>query len=129
MLLDALEAFLAFRAGQHLFQKQHILKAVDHPGVGRQAVTAGTAGFLIVRLDRFGQVQVGNKAHVGFVDTHAKGDGGDHDQAFFVDEALLVKSAQFVVQPGMVGQGAVALFRQVGGGTFHALARQAIDNA
>ena len=101
--LDAFVPLIALGVGHDLVEHQHILQPVGHPGIGRQAVTAGTPGFLIVGLDTLGQVQVRDKAHVGFVDTHAKGDGGNHDQAVFIEKALLVEGAQLVRQAGMIG--------------------------
>jgi hypothetical protein len=55
----------------------HIAEAVGHPGHGRLPVAAGAAGLLVVGLDRLGQVEMRDEAHVGLVDAHAEGDGGD----------------------------------------------------
>jgi hypothetical protein len=129
VLLDALVALVAFGVLQHLLEHHHVLQAVGHPGVRRQAVTAGAAGFLVVGLERLGQVEVGDEAHVGLVDAHAEGDGGDHDQPFLVEEAVLVGGAGFGCQPGVIGQRREALLAEEGGGFVDLLARQAVDDA
>ena len=82
----------------------HVLQAVGHPGVGRQAVAAGAAGLLVVALDVLGQVEVGDEAHVGLVDAHAEGDGRDHHDAVLAQEAVLVALPHVGVQAGVVGQ-------------------------
>ena len=33
---------------------------------------------------------MGDKAHIGFVDAHAKSNGGNHDDAFGFDKAVLM---------------------------------------
>ena len=67
-----------------------VVEAIGHPGFGGLAVAAGAAGFLVVGFEALGQVEVGDEAHVGLVDAHAEGDGGDHDDAVLAQEALLV---------------------------------------
>ena len=129
VLLDALVAFVPFGVLQHLLEHDHVLQAISHPGIGRQAVSPGTAGFLVVGLKRLGQVEVGHEAYVGFVDTHAERDRGDHDQPLFVEEAVLVGGAGFGRQAGMVWQRREALLAKEGGGFVDLLARQAINDA
>ena len=106
---EDLLAFAGARLGDARVLQGDILHAVGHPGFGRFAVAAGAAGFLVVGLDAFGQVEVGDETDVGFVDAHAKGDRGAHDQAFFAQEAALVGGALGGGQAGVVGQGRVAL--------------------
>ena len=96
VMLQTLVALVAFGVLQHLLEHHHVLQAVSHPGICRQAITTRTAGFLVVRLKGFGQVQVRHEAHVGLVNAHAKGNGRDHDQPFFIEEALLVGGTGFV---------------------------------
>src|SRR3546814_18401906 len=74
------------------------------------AVAAGTAGCLVVALDRLGQVEVGDEAYVGLVDAHAEGDGGDDHHALVAQETALVLRARRRIQAGVVGQGVVAQF-------------------
>ena len=46
---------------------------------GGITVAASAADLLVVGLHRSGQGVVNDGAHVGFVDAHAKRDGGDDD--------------------------------------------------
>ena len=106
-----------------------VLHAVGHPSFRWLAVAAGAAGFLVVGLDAFRQVEVGDEAHVGLVDAHAESDRRAHDQAVLAQEAALVGSPLVGRQAGVVGQCRVALSGQPGGGFLDLLARQAIDDA
>jgi hypothetical protein len=72
---------------------------------------------------------VAHEAHIGFVDAHAEGDGGDHDDVFFAQEARLVLGAHRVFHACVVGHGADAVFVEEVGGFFNLLARQAVDDA
>jgi len=72
---------------------------------------------------------VGDEAHVGLVDPHAEGDGRDHDQAFLVEETLLVIGAQLVGQARVVRQCRKALLAEERSQVIDLLARHAIDNA
>ena len=74
---------------------------------------------MIVGLDALRQVHVGDEAHVRLVDAHAEGDGGDHHDAVFTQEAGLVGCPHVAGQAGMVGQGIVAAFAQRLGGGLH----------
>jgi hypothetical protein len=59
----------------------HVGQRVEQPRLGRLAVPAGPAGFLVVGFHAGGQVKVGDESNIGFVDTHAKGNGGHHHQS------------------------------------------------
>ena len=126
---DALLTLTGFGFVQHLAQPHHVLKAVDHPCLGRRAIAAGTAGFLVVRLDALGQVGMGDETHIRLVDAHAESDGGDHHHAVVAQEARLVGGADVVRQTGVIGQGIVARFAQCLGGGLHLAPGEAIDNA
>src|SRR6202012_3781706 len=65
---EALVIVLGLGLVDHASLLHHVLQAVGHPGVGGGAVAPGAAGLLIIGLDRLGQVEVGDKAHVGLVD-------------------------------------------------------------
>ena len=129
MTLDAFVRIIGIGGLEHLPQGDHVLQAVDHPGIRRQSVAAGTPGFLVIRLDALGQIQVGDETHIRFVDAHAEGDGGDDDDAFLVEKTRLVPAAHLGAEAGMVGQRIQTLAREPGGHLVHALARQAVDDA
>jgi hypothetical protein len=127
--LDALVGVVGLGAFQHLAQHDHVLQSVAHPGIGRQPVAPGAPGFLVIGLDALRQVEVRDEAHVRLVDAHAEGDGGDHDDAFLVEEARLVRGAHAGVEARVVGQGVEALGLEPGGDLVDALARQAVHDA
>jgi hypothetical protein len=104
-------------------------QAVGHPGVGRRAIAAGAAGFLIIAFDALGQVQMRHEAHVRFVDAHAEGDGGGHDDAVIAQKGILIAPAHRLFHAGVIRQRLDAVFHQPGSGFLHLLARQAIDDA
>ena len=67
---------LAFVAGVFLIDKDaahtDIFEAEQHMRLGRCAVAAGAANFLIIGFETAGQVGVKDKPHIGFVDTMPK---------------------------------------------------------
>ncbi|MNN69996.1 hypothetical protein D3C81_1858250 [compost metagenome] len=89
-------ALVAFGVLQHLLEHHHVLQAVGHPGIRRQTVTATTTGFLVIGLKGFRQIEVRDKTHVGLVDAHAERHRRDHDQAFLIEEALLMVGPQII---------------------------------
>ena len=109
LVFVALVLLVATALGEHLFELDGVFQPIGHPGRGRVAITAGTAGFLIVGLNALGQIQMRHKPHVRFVDAHAEGNGGDHDNAVLAQEALLVFFPHRARKPGVVGQGINAL--------------------
>ncbi|CUJ50421.1 Uncharacterised protein [Achromobacter sp. 2789STDY5608628] len=113
----------------HAALLHHVLQAIGQPGGGGQAVAAGAAGFLVVALDRLGQVDVGHEAHVGLVDAHAEGDGGDHDHAVLAQEARLVGGPHLGAEPGVVRHGVDALVAEEFGGFLDPRPRQRVDHA
>src|SRR5690606_16749761 len=128
-VFQALALGSGFGLFDHLPQQHQVAEAVAHPGVGRFAVAAGAAGLLVVALDRLGQVDVGDEAHVGLVDAHAEGDRRHHHHAFAAQESALVAGARGRVHAGVVGQGVDALVGEEGGELLHLAPRQAIDDA
>ncbi|VVO45103.1 hypothetical protein PS710_06569 [Pseudomonas fluorescens] len=129
VLLQTLVAFVALGVLQHLLEHHHVLQAVGHPGIRRQTVTAAATGFLVIRFKGFGQIEVSDEAHVGLIDAHAECHGGDHDQAFLVEEAFLVVGPGIVGQTGVIGQRREPLFAEEHRDFVDLLARQAIDDA
>ena len=74
----------------------------------RIAIAAGAARFLVVGLDALGHVVVNHVAHVGLVDAHAKGVGGNHHLNVVVDKGALALAAGVVAHAGMVAANANA---------------------
>ena len=72
---------------------------------------------------------MGDKAHVGLVNAHAKGNRGHHHHAVFAQKPVLVALAQFAVQPCVVGQRVNPGFAQGLRYVFHLFARLAVDDA
>ena len=72
---------------------------------------------------------MGDEAHVRLVDAHAEGDGRDHDDAAFGQEAVLVPVPVGPVHAGMVGQRRAPGRRQPRRGLLGGLARQGVDDA
>ncbi len=87
-----------------LAQLDDVLETVGQPRGRGQPVPPGAPGFLVVPLDGFGQVEMGDEAYVRFVDAHAEGDGRDHDDAVLPQEAGLVLGSGARVEPGVVRQ-------------------------
>ena len=129
VMLKTLVALVALGVLQHLLEHHHVLQAISHPCIGRQTVTTGAAGFLVIRLKGLGQIQVRDKTYVGFVDAHAERDGRHHDQPFLVQEALLVRCTGFAGQSGVIRQCREALITEKLSDFIHFFARQAIHNA
>ncbi len=77
----------------------------------------------------FGRSRWQNEAHVGLVDAHAEGDGGDDHHAVFIDEAILIGLTQACVEPGVIGQREDAGLVQCSSGVLDLGTRQAIDHA
>jgi uncharacterized membrane protein YhaH (DUF805 family) len=127
--LHALELLAGRAVVDHAALVDHVLQAVGHPGIGVFAVAAGAAGLLVVGLDVLRQIQVRDETHVGLVDAHAEGDGGDHHDPVLAQEAALMTLAHLGVEPGVVGQGGDALGVEPGRGLLHLLARAAVDDA
>ena len=69
------------------------------------AVAPGAADFLIVAFKTRRQTGVNDTSDVGFVDPHAKGDGGDNGLQFAALECPLHAVARFCVEARMVGSG------------------------
>ena len=126
---DLFELFARRAFVDHAALVHHVLQAIGHPRVRRQAIAPGASGFLVIAFDVFGHVQVRHKAHIGFVDAHAERDGGHHHHAFFAQELVLVALAHFGGQPRVVRQRMDARLAQHGRNLFHPFARLAIHHA
>ena len=74
---------------QQEFLDHHILGSVEQDAFGRFSVPSGPSGFLVVVLQAGGHVVMEHVAHVGFVDAHTEGIGGDDHRSPVVQEILL----------------------------------------
>ena len=86
-------------------QKAAHAKIVTVPqqvAAGRVAVAASATSLLVVGLDTLGHVVVNHVAHVGLVDAHAKGVGGNHHLDIVVDKGALALAAGVVAHASMV---------------------------
>ena len=103
--------------------------AIKGQRVGRQAIAAGAADFLIIGFDALRQVGMADEAHVLLVDAHAEGDGRDDDDAVLAQELVLMRRSDLRREPGVVRQRGDAFRAQRLGEFLDPLARGAIDNA
>ena len=90
---------------QELLKLLNIVIAVKGDAIAFAVVASGPACFLVVALKAFGHVEMDHKPNIGFIDTHAKSDGGDDHIDLFHKELVLVLAPDLGLQPGMVGQG------------------------
>ena len=79
-----------------------IVAVPQQVAAGRIAIAAGTTRLLIVGLDALGHVVMDDVAHVGLVNAHAKGVGGDHHLNVVVDKSALALATGVVAHAGMV---------------------------
>ncbi len=68
----------------------------------RIAIAARPPAFLIIGLDRFGDACVRDKAHIGLVDPHAKGDSRNHHHILAGDKFRLGCGTGLRFHPGMI---------------------------
>ena len=81
-----------------------VVRAKQGQRFGGRPVAPRAADLLVIRLDRFRQVGMGDPADVGLVDPHAEGDRGHDDQAVLALEALLDRAAGLRLHPAVVGR-------------------------
>ena len=97
--------------------------------MGRLAIAAGAAGFLVVGFDILRQVAVDDEAHVGLIDAHPKGDGGDDDGGVVADEGFLASRAIIGLHAGVVGARADTVVVEQRGSGLDTFAGGAVDDA
>ena len=107
----------------------HVRQPVGQPGRGRRPVAPGPPGLLVIPLDRPGQVEVRDEAHVRLVDAHPERDRGHHDQPVLAQEPRLVHGPGPRVEAGVVGQRDEAFRGQELGRLLHRRPGQAVDDA
>ena len=110
-------------------QLGHIARPMHHPGDGGQAIAAAPARFLVIGLQALGQIHVRHKAHVRFVDAHAKGDCGHHDHAAVAAKPLQHGRAPLGIESGVISEGVKARGGELLGQAVDPLARAGVDDA
>ena len=128
--LDQGDAFGFLRLGllDNVLPRSIIVAAVQQDAFGIEAITTGTAGFLLIVLKRLGHSGVNDSAHVGFVDTHPKRYRGYDDIDVFLDEGILSLLAPIVGQAGVISSRAVSSLLQSFGQIVDIGATDTIDN-
>ena len=131
-LLQQLSAnvLLSHRLSFHkLVELLQVLVAVEGDADALATVTAGTACLLIIPFERLRDIVVDDEAHIGFVDTHAKGYGGHDDIDFLHEEVILGLRTRLRVETGVVALRLDVVGAKHLGQVFHLLSRQAVDDA
>ena len=125
---NAFTVLRRFTRIHHFAQIDHIAKTINHPSIGRQSIPASSAGFLVIAFHAFGQIQVGHKAHIGLVNSHAKRHRCHHDDPFFTQKPLLMGIAHLGAEPRVVRHGVPAAKFEPLCCVLNALAGQTIHN-
>jgi hypothetical protein len=103
--------------------------AIEGDALGQFTVAARAADLLPIGLDRRRRIGVDDEADVGFIDTHAEGDGRHHHRLVRLQEVGQAFGADLLVQAGVIGDGRHAGGDQFGGDLVGAVARAGIDHA
>ncbi len=96
---------VVLHAVNEIFYFINIRQAEEQKAPRRESVTAGAPRFLVIGLYAFGKVEVKNEAYVGFMYTHAEGNGGHHNFHIVPAELFLVPAPFVIVKARMVGEG------------------------
>ena len=86
-----------------------VVFVVEHHGIGFMAVASGTACLLEVGFDGRGDVEMDDKAYIGFVNPHAEGIGGHHDRCLSFYPAQLCNVAFLGTETGVIVGGGDAV--------------------
>ena len=108
--------------------QRHVTVGDQQQAVGILSIAAGAADLLIVRLDRAGRSQVGNGAHVGAVNAHAKGVGGDDNLDSVFDKGALNGVPVWPLHARVIGGRSPAIPLEACGLFFGAFAGGGIDD-
>ena len=101
---------------------------VQQHATGRAAVAPGTAGLLVVALQRRGHRPVPDRAHIRLVDAHAEGRGRHHDAVGGGHEARLARVALGRAEARVVGLGGEIGLAQARRDVLAARARAGVDD-
>ena len=100
---------------------------VHQDGAAGLAVAAGAAYLLVIAFEAGGQRGVDDRAHVGLVDAHSEGDGGDDDFEASFEKLALDALAGLRVESSMIG-GAGKGAGQLGSRRLSLFARGRVDD-
>jgi hypothetical protein len=92
-LFDKLTAYFLFADGllaQEFCNRSMSLMSKYVIQLPFSAVASCASSFLVIAFQAFGHVVVQYVSHIGFVDSHSKGDGRDNDVAILIEEGILV---------------------------------------
>ena len=107
----------------------HIVGTIEGQRLGRRAVATGPADFLVIGLDGFRQIGMGDPPDIRLVDTHAKGNGGHHHKTIICLKPAFDLAAVGRVHAAMIGQSRNSRLSQGACQAFGLRPGAAIDNA
>ena len=93
-----------------LLQLSRINRIIQQHGIGLFSVSSGTSRLLEIGFDGVGTINVHHKAHVRFVDAHAKRIRGHHDAYMIIHPFFLPHVFGEMLQPRMIGGGCDVVF-------------------
>ena len=93
------------------------------------AIAAGSSGLLIIPLQALGNVIMYDVAHIGLVDTHAKGNGSHDDIDALHEEVILCLGSVCRLHAGMIGTCCDVVGTEHLRQLLHAATAQTIDDA
>src|ERR1700741_5438372 len=86
-------------------EKTCVAPAPEKNAIGGKSVAAGTAGLLVILLNRFRQGEMDHSAHGGFVDAKTEGNRSDENAHFVRHPALLILAAGGGIHFAVIGEG------------------------
>ena len=92
-------------------------------------IPSGTTGFLIVAFDTLWDIMVDDKAHIGLIDAHTKGNGGHDHIHLFHQEHILILGTCFGIEPGMIGYSTHSIHLEYLGEFLDPFSAQTIDDS
>src|SRR5881392_350935 len=114
---------------EHLSPPDEIGGSIQEHTFGRQPITAGAAGFLLVVFRGARRARMDDEPDVRSVDAHPEGDCGDDDVDLLVEKRFLVAAPNLVRETSVVRQRAMALRLQPLRQRLNLSPRLAVDDA
>src|SRR5208282_3423386 len=84
-------------------QIHYIGDPVRHPCISREPIASRAARLLVVSLEIFWRVEMGDKAYIRLVDPHTKGNGCNNYDAVVSQKTLLVTLTRRSVETSIIG--------------------------